>query len=55
MNPILKEMHKTEKLLKYCFEVIDKKGKLHYVLNLDETNNIDITKKATGRTIINWR
>ncbi|WP_326969157.1 ribonuclease YeeF family protein [Bacillus atrophaeus] len=36
-------------------EVIDKKGKVQYVLNLDGTKNIDKTKKATGRTIKNWR
>ncbi|MCH4866393.1 MULTISPECIES: ribonuclease YeeF family protein [Bacillus] len=36
-------------------EVIDKKGKVKYVLNLDGTLNIDKTKKATGRTIKNWR
>jgi predicted ribonuclease toxin of YeeF-YezG toxin-antitoxin module len=36
-------------------EVIDKKGTVQYVLNLDGTVNIDKTKKALGRKIKNWK
>ncbi|MET1250187.1 T7SS effector LXG polymorphic toxin [Sporolactobacillus sp. STCC-11] len=36
-------------------EVIDKKGNVKYVLNLDGTVNIDKTKKALGRKIGNWK
>ena len=36
-------------------EVIDKTGKVKYVLNLDGTLNIDKTFKAKGRTVKGWR
>lgn len=36
-------------------EVIDKKGIVKYVLNLDGTLNLDKTKKALGRRIKNWK
>ena len=35
-------------------EVIDKVGKVKYVLNLDGTLNVDKTKKAVGRIIKGW-
>ncbi|MHC8514734.1 hypothetical protein [Sporosarcina sp. ITBMC105] len=35
-------------------EVIDKKGNLKYVLNLDGTLNPDKTKKALGRVVKGW-
>ena len=35
-------------------EVIDKAGKVKYVLNIDGTLNADKTVKAIGRTIKGW-
>ena len=36
-------------------EVIDKTGKVKFVLNLDGTLNVDKTFKAKGRTVKEWR
>ena len=36
-------------------EVIDKRGNVKYVLNLDGTLNLDKTKKIYGRVVNEWK
>lgn len=56
-NPYLKKGYGIylDALHKDHLEVIDKSGKVKYVLNLDGTLNLNKTKKALDRIVKEWK